>query len=108
LDCTIENVTVPDGPLDVDTLTVRSPSVAFDPIVKVVTSVVPSNKITGLTEMSAMGSRVFPSGAKLAPVKVTVTAWPGDPLDGVIEVRVGAAVGLIVSVTGISSGEFAA
>ena len=51
---------------------------------------------------------VSPAGAKLAAVSVTATTCPGPPIEGAIEVSVGAELGLTVSVTGIETGELAA
>ena len=101
------NVTLPDEPLAVVTVTLWSAAVAPEEIVNVAISDVPLiNVAVPLVTPDPSIAIVLPPGAKFVPVRVTVTTWPGVPLEGDTEVNVGATVGLTVSVTGMTTAEF--
>jgi hypothetical protein len=82
-------LTAPLVPFGVVTDTVRAPTAAVAPIVRVVAIVVGLTTVTGPTPISVPLTDTVAPDAKLVPVSVTGTAAPCTPDDGLMDVSVG-------------------
>src|SRR5262249_39053988 len=87
---TTANVTAPDVPPDVDTVTLRLLADALFPIVNVAVICVALTTVTLLTDTPPPLTATVAPDAKFEPVNVTATAVPCVPELGAIEVSVGA------------------
>src|SRR5436853_619999 len=90
---TTVNVTVPEVPPGVVTLTVLFPSKAVAVIVKVAVTEVPLTTTMLLTVTSVPDTLTTVAPVKFVPVSVTGTAVPWAPELGAIEVSAGAGAG---------------
>src|SRR5204863_52396 len=82
-------------PLDVVTVTLKPPNVAFPATVNVAVIWVELTTLTLLTEISGLVVATVAPAMKFVPVSVTGTAAPATALLGLIEASVGAPTAIV-------------